>query len=150
MMMMSTFSKIFWSLSMSLWLLENLITDDAPSQDRVFQAAIFNTHLEQDEEDSFDCQPKRRRALEFYKQMYDNQDSCRAISLLDRRAEINFRNSPFITPCHDPDLAWMPHDHFLDMMICVGDGLGLGALLPNLQVHHTYEMTVLYARAGPL
>jgi hypothetical protein len=121
---------------------DNLLSDDAPSQDHIFQAAVFNADLDQDEEDHFESQPKRRRKLEYYKHMYDRQERIHAISSLDRRAEIDFRNSPFVTPTSDPDMAWMPQDHFLDLMVCVGDGLGLGALLPNLQVHHNYEMTI--------
>jgi hypothetical protein len=120
---------------------ENLLSDDAPSQEQVFQAAIFNADLDQDEEDNFDNQPKCRRKLDYYKNMYNRQECIHAISSLDCRAEITFRNSPFVTPPSSPDMAWMPQDHFLDLMVCVGDGLGLGALLPNLQVHHNYEMT---------
>jgi hypothetical protein len=121
---------------------DNLRSEDAPSQDYIFQAAVFNADLDQDEEDNFDCQPKRRRKLEYYKHMYEHQERIHAISSLDRRAEIDFRNSPFVTPSSDPNIAWMPQDHFLDLMVCVSDGLGLGALLPNLTVHHNYEMTV--------
>lgn len=121
---------------------DNLLSDDAPSQDQVFQAAIFNAELDEDEEDSFEAQPKRRRTMDYYKQMYERQESIRAVSSLDRRSEITFRDSPFVTSCTSPDIAWIPQDHFLDLMICVGNGLGLGALLPNLQVHHNYEMTV--------
>jgi hypothetical protein len=119
-----------------------LHSDDAPSQDQVFQAAIFNGDLERDQEDAFNAQPKRARNLEFYKRMYDRRDAIQAMCSLDHRAEIKFRSSSFVSATSDPDLAWMPHTHFLDLMIVVGDGLGLGALIPNLQIHHNYEMTV--------
>lgn len=119
-----------------------LVSDDPASQEQVFQAAVFNADLDEDEEDSFNAQPKHTRKLEYYKGMYDRQDRTRAVTSLDQRAEIKFRNSPFVTPASNPNLAWMPHAHYLDLMIFVGDGLGLGALIPNLQVHQNYEMTI--------
>jgi hypothetical protein len=119
-----------------------LVSDDPASQDQVFQAAVFNADLEEQEEDSFEAQPKRARKLEYYKGMYERKDRVRAVTSLDERAEIKFRNSSFVTPASNPDLAWMPHAHYLDLIIYVGDGLGLGALIPNLRVHQNYKMTI--------
>jgi hypothetical protein len=121
---------------------DHLVSDYAPSQDQVFQAAVFNVEFDQDEEDSFDCQPKRRRTLEYYKRLYDSNNSMQVMLLLDHWTEIDFRNSSFVTHSSSMEMLWMPQDHFLDLMICVSDRLGLGALLPNLRVHHNYEMTM--------
>lgn len=121
---------------------DTLLSDDPPSQEQVFQAAVFNADFDHDEEDTFDAQPKQNRNLRYYKHMYERGDSIRAVTSLENRAEIKFRDSSFVTPASSPDLAWMHHGHFLDLMIFVGDGLGLGALMPNLRVHHNFEMTI--------
>ena len=55
---------------------------------------------------------------------------------------MDFLNSPYVILNDNEDLAWTMDRHYLDLLICVGNGLGLGAILPNVQVDHTFEMTL--------
>jgi hypothetical protein len=120
----------------------SLQVDDAPNQQIALAAAIFGHDTEQDEDNRFEDQQCRRRPLAYFQQMYEHKQIYQALSLLSKRTEVDFRGSPHVTTNDDEDLAWNMDRHFLDLMICVGNGLGLGALLPNLQVHHNYEMTL--------
>jgi hypothetical protein len=120
----------------------NLQTDDAPNQSIALTAALFGHDIDHDGENRFEDQRRRRRPLSYFQQMYEHKQTYQALHLLSNRTEVDFLGSPHITRNDDEDLAWNVDRHFLDLMICVGNGLGLGALLPNLQVHHNYEMTL--------
>jgi hypothetical protein len=53
--------------------------------------------------------------------------------------EIHMDGSEYVTDASDESLAWAVESHFLDMQICVGDGLGLAAMLPNVGMHHALK-----------
>jgi hypothetical protein len=53
--------------------------------------------------------------------------------------EINLEGSKYVTDHMDNSLAWEVRSHFLDLQICVGDGLGLAVMLPNVGMHHALE-----------
>jgi hypothetical protein len=56
------------------------------------------------------------------------------------RREITFDNDTHSTESDNRELAWSTENSYLDLMICVGRGLGLGTVIPNLQTHHNWEL----------
>jgi len=120
--------------------LPNPRADDCPNQEIALAAALFGQNTDHDEESLFEDQPQTSCSLKHLKRIYDQQNAALGLAMLSKRTEVTFLNSQYVTKNTDPDLAWMPDHQYLDLMICVGNGLGLGALLPNLQVHHNYEL----------
>jgi hypothetical protein len=58
---------------------------------------------------------------------------------LSHRTQISVDGSEYVTDYQDPSVAWAVQSHYLDLQICVGDGLGLAAMLPNIPTHHGLE-----------
>jgi hypothetical protein len=54
--------------------------------------------------------------------------------------EITFNDDTHSTELDDRELGWLTENSYLDLMICVGRGLGLGAVILNLQTHHNWEL----------
>jgi len=52
---------------------------------------------------------------------------------------VDFQGSQHVTPNTDNQIAWNLDKHFLDMMVCIGKGLGLDAMVPNMEIDHTYK-----------
>ena len=119
-----------------------LETNDAPSQSLVLNAAVFSQDTEHDEDERFEDQSHHWCTLGSLERLYEQQFREQAIGLLKKRMRVNLHGSPHITANNDASLAWNPDRHFLDMMVCVSSGIGLGALLPNVQIHHNYELTL--------
>lgn len=62
-----------------------------------------------------------------------------AIGALAGRKTITYRQGNFTVSPDDDDIFWTLDKTHLDLLICVGRGLGLGPLLPLMDVLHTYE-----------
>ena len=37
-------------------------------------------------------------------------------------------------------IVWNLNEHYLDMMVCIGNGLGLGAMIPNQAINSLYQV----------
>jgi hypothetical protein len=116
-----------------------LEAEDGLHQSIALQAAFLHNVLQQDETDRFHRQTKKRRPLSYYADLYAKKDSERAIMSLSQRTDLNLDSSGYVVDYREESLAWEVHSHYLDLQICVGDGLGLAAMLPNVGTHHALE-----------
>jgi hypothetical protein len=117
----------------------HLETEDGLPQSVALQAACLQTILQQDETERFHSQVKKRRPLSYFADLYSKKDSERAMMSLSQRTEINLEGSGYVVDHREESLAWEVQSHYLDLQICVGDGLGLAAMLPNVGTHHALE-----------
>jgi hypothetical protein len=117
----------------------HLDAEDGLDQSVALQAACLRNALQQDEADRFHSRTRKRRPLSYFADVYAKKDGFRALRTLTQRTEINFEDSEYVTRHTDESLAWAVETHFLDLQICVGDGLGLAAMLPNVGTHHALE-----------
>jgi hypothetical protein len=121
---------------------ENLHADDAPNQDVALDAAMCAPTAFLDHDDSYSDARVLTKTLGYMKRVYDTCNTTVALELLQRRVQIDMSNAEFITSPDNKDLAWNPDNHYINLMICVPRGLGLGALLPNRLRMHTFEFTL--------
>ena len=56
-----------------------------------------------------------------------------------KRHRVDYASSNFYVPKDGNNLSWTIDRHFIDLMVCVGSGLGLGPMIPNQCTLHTYE-----------
>ena len=42
-------------------------------------------------------------------------------------------------------IAWDLNQHYVDMMVCVGNGLGLGAMIPNQSINSLYQVDLNFS-----
>ena len=47
-----------------------------------------------------------------------------------------------LTALDSTDIAWDINEHFVDMMVCVGRGLGLGLIILNQEVNLLYQINL--------
>jgi hypothetical protein len=119
-----------------------LHTDDAPHQNCALEAALCAPSTSIDHDDKFSDMPVITKSLDYFKRLYETQNTTVAMELLQKRVQIDMQASQLITRSNDKDLSWNPDIHYIDLMICVPRGLGLAALLPNRRRMHTYEFTL--------
>jgi hypothetical protein len=117
----------------------HLHAEDGLDQSVALAAACLDTALRMDEVERFHGQSKKRRPLAYFADLYARNDHSRALRTLTQRTEITLDGSEYVSNHEDGSLAWSVKLHFLDLQICVGDGLGLAAMLPNLGTHHAIE-----------
>jgi hypothetical protein len=53
---------------------------------------------------------------------------------------VNFNSPLYTTQADDETISWAINEHYLDMMVCVGNGLGLGSVIPNQTINSMYEI----------
>lgn len=116
-----------------------LDAEDGLAQNVALEAACLQHPFLQDEGERFHNQYRKRRPLSFFADVYNTKDDERARGTLTQRTEIILDGSEYVTDHADPSLAWSVDSHYLDLQICVGDGLGLAAMLPNIGTHHALE-----------
>ena len=116
-----------------------LQAEDGLPQSVTLEVACLKNALDKEQVERFHSQSKKRRPLSYFADVYAHQDTYRALQTFTRRTEINLEGSEYVTEHTDNSVAWAVESHFLDMQICVGDGLGLAAMLPNVGMHHALE-----------
>jgi hypothetical protein len=124
----------------------HMLADDGPSQDITLRAALEGAAAMDDEAERFHHQAKEERTLDYFAKLYEQDDKRRAVQLLTRRNEIKLEGSQYLSFYDDEELAWQIESHYLDMQICVGGGLGLAAILPNVTIHHSVEFRLVLGK----
>lgn len=119
---------------------ETLLVTDCPGQHAALQAVSCAPDSDTDESSKFFNEPQHSKSLNYFKQLYDNRQSHTARGLLTKRIRVEFRSPAYTTPSDSNTIAWDMNRHYLDMMVCVGKGLGLGALIPNQHANSMYEI----------
>lgn len=122
----------------------DLEADDHPSQDATLQTALrLRIALAGAQEDQFNQTRSRIRPLEYYRQLYLTKDKNAAIALLSSRNEINIVRCDATDEPNDDEISWTIEGSYVDLQICVGNALGLGAMIPNLRVYHGMEFKLM-------
>jgi len=117
----------------------HLQADDRPSQDITLTAALSGPAAVENQAERFHHQSRKTRNLDDMASIFDRRDTLSALKLLGRRNEITLTGSNYVDEHDDQSLVWQVQSHYLDLRICVGCGLGLGAMLPNVGIHHALE-----------
>jgi hypothetical protein len=117
----------------------NFVTDDAPGQDLAMASAMMapDRFNKQDDSQGFFVVRPKTITLSKLERWYTEGRAGNAIALLDGRKEISFEGIHTVS-ADDRGLSWTMDRSFLDLMVCVGKGLGLGPVIPNLNVHHGF------------
>ena len=71
--------------------------------------------------------------------IFNHRDTLSALKLLGQQNEITLTSSNYVDEHDNESLVWQVQSHYLDLRICVGCGLGLGVMLPNVGIHHALE-----------
>jgi hypothetical protein len=121
----------------------HLLTEDRPDQNIALTAALSQVAAIEDQTERFHHQVKEGRSLDYFADLYRRKDKRTALQLLTRRNDIRLEGSRYIAQHNDDGLAWQVVSHYLDLQICVGRGLGLAAMLPNVAVHHGVEFRLM-------
>jgi len=117
----------------------HLQAEDRPSQDITLTAALSGSAAVENQAERFHQQARKRRNLDDMASIFERRDTLSALKLLGRRNEITLSGSEHVDEHDDESLVWQVQSHYLDLRICVGSGLGLGAMLPNVGIHHALE-----------
>ncbi|KIL55667.1 hypothetical protein M378DRAFT_17747 [Amanita muscaria Koide BX008] len=120
----------------------HLQADDGPDQSITLTAALCPDAAVQRQADRFYSQPKGEVKLDALAKLYCQSKEQNALQLLTRRHEITISGSQYVERHDEPTLAWEVPSHFLDLQICVGRGLGLAAMIPNVGIHHAIEFSL--------
>lgn len=122
--------------------------DDALSQTVALKAVIKAQHADADEDASFFEQPVQSLSLGHFRRIYERNDSAAALKLMSRRVHVNFEGEDFVTPSDSGNISWSIDRHFIDMLVCVGKDLGLGAILPNENANSFYNVKLDFTKKG--
>lgn len=116
-------------------------TSDAPSQEVAMASALLAPHtaIASNTAERFFSERVRPIQLNKLRQLYQEDRRKSAIALLTGRHTIAYHGGAFTANKQDPLLVWSADETYIDLVIYVGRGLGLGALLPNVHVHHNFE-----------
>jgi hypothetical protein len=117
----------------------HLRAEDRPDQDITLTAALSMAAAVENQAERFHHQPKKTLRLDELAGVYERKDAHRALRTLTRRNELSLTNSEYVDVHDDERLTWQVQAHYLDLRICVGSGLGLAAMLPNIAIHHAME-----------
>ncbi|KIL64797.1 hypothetical protein M378DRAFT_178583 [Amanita muscaria Koide BX008] len=105
----------------------HLEAEDQPHQNITLTAALCADAAAELQMERFRRQTKRTVKLDELAMIYRRSDERKALTLLTHRHEISLADSAYVTEHDEEMLAWDVKSHFLDLMICVGNGLGLAA-----------------------
>jgi len=119
-----------------------LDSEDAPHQQVALRAALRAPIQDENETERFANQEPTTETLEYFRRTYERKYVQMAMQSLLSRHRVDYERSRLVSSPDRNDLAWMLDKHFIDLMVCVGDGLGLDAMIPNRQTLHTYEFTL--------
>jgi hypothetical protein len=121
---------------------ENLEVDDALPQS-IAQDAILSMQLgDIDESARFYVQTPTPRSLGYLRRIYERRDKANASSLLSSRHRIQYDHVDYVTPQNALNVRWSVDRHYIDMLVCVGRDIGLGAIIPNQVINSLYSIQV--------
>jgi hypothetical protein len=117
-----------------------MIVEQCPGQNTALLAVTFAPDSDTDEESRFNSQVHQTKSLGYFQRLYEGQRPNTAIDLLSKRTKIDYRSGNYTTESDSTEIAWDLNQHYLDMMVCVGSGLGLGAMIPNQSINSLYQL----------
>ncbi len=121
---------------------ENLQVEDALPQSAV-QDAVFSAQLgDVDESALFYAQTAAPISLGYLRCVFERGEKAKAYSLLLSRHRIQYDHPTYITPPDSLDVSWSVDRHYVDMLLCVGRDIGLGAIVPNQSANSLYSIQI--------
>lgn len=120
----------------------NLGTFDAPGQEFALAGALRGSESVLDNSEGFSDERPKDLPLRWLQTWSERSQAASAISALVGRKNINYTRGGYTVKANDGNIFWTAEKTYLDLLICVGRGLGLGPLLPNSHVLHTYEFKI--------
>jgi hypothetical protein len=112
---------------------------DAPDQEAALASAYRAPDKIQDNGEEFSRERLVKLPLRRLETWCEEGDTLSAIGALRGRKWISYDENNYTVKADDGNIFWTMNKTYLDLLICVGGGLGLGPLLPNARVLHTYE-----------
>jgi hypothetical protein len=121
---------------------EALQVDDAPSQDLIRRISDSVLTSEQRVRAEFFEKPKTRLRLEYLRDLFNDKRARVAMASLNTRSSINIDPtvSTSFTRTTDPSLSWSIREFFVDLLICIGNNIGLHAFIPNAEIMYNFEI----------
>lgn len=119
---------------------ETILHFDRPEDDDEVRAAIV----------AFSCREHLTKSLEDVKRIYDLKQRALGLDLLKKRVKVEWRNSDLVLhPSHlGNEVSWKADRHFVDMLVTVSRGIGLGALLPNVTSNMSWKFFLDVSQHG--
>ena len=117
-----------------------LTVEQCPSQNTALLVVNFAPDSNTDEERWFNAPVHQTKSLSYFQRLYEEEHSHTALDLLSRHMKIDFQSQNYTTDNDLMTIAWDLNEHYLDMMVCIGNGLGLGAMIPNQAINSLYQV----------
>lgn len=132
-----------------LSLIPNHLEVDVPlSQSIALEAALMAQRADSDEDAAFFQKHPLTVSLDVFRQLYERGDSHGARNQLRRRVRIDFDDEEFVSPSDSPNISWMVERHYIDLLVCVGNDMGLGVIIPNQSVNTFYSVNMDFSRSS--
>lgn len=113
--------------------------NDAPGQEVALASALRGPDEVQDNGEDFSKERAKDLPLRWLQGWQEQSQTASAIAALSGRKRITYARGGYTVEADDGNIFWTVDKTYLDLLICVGRGLGLGPLVPNSRVLHTYE-----------
>ena len=127
-----------------------LFSPDAPNQSAVALYGLGHEDSNElyEEAERFKHRGVKAVRLEYMQRMYDQKQHAQCLGLLSKRTSIDWRNSDLVSQPRDLGNAvnWRVTKHFIDMIVAVPRGIGLGAMLPHVINDLTWQFTLDVAK----
>jgi hypothetical protein len=118
-----------------------LDTDDPVNQEDLLIHLYRNSDNDLSFEQTFETLQIRKLTVSALERQYKQLRSAQAISSLRTRTQVVLeRDSTYKT--HSPDVSMSCDQHFLDFFMAVGSGMGMDAVLPAVDVDHTWTFNM--------
>ena len=118
---------------------QHLLTDDPIDQDELLYNLYRVSDPNQTFEHAFETLPIRRLNVTAFERQYKNKVSGQAVSSLRTRTQVVLGKDSIYK--HDSsNIELSCSNHFLNFFMAVSSNIGLAAVLPNLQVDHTWTL----------
>lgn len=118
----------------------NLRALDAPGQE-VTMASVVSAPDSVGDDVSFSRERVNNLPLHRL-EAWSEEKNPLAMGALTGRKTITYAGSRYTVRADEENIHWTVDTTYIDLLICVGGGLGLGPLLPNLNSLHTYRFNM--------
>jgi hypothetical protein len=114
-------------------------TDDGLEQEIILQQ-LHNLH-DPTESSSYHELDQHIVRLSTLQAEFTSKRISAALARLKKKNRVRVDGHYKVDP-HDPLLSWNADSHYLDFMTCVAADIGLDALIPNLDILHTFQFSL--------
>ena len=123
-----------------------LFSPDAPKQagDALHGLGREDNNELHEEAERFSQRGAQGLRLEDMQRIYDQKQHAHSLDLLSKRIKVDWRNSDLVSQPRDLGSAvnWRATKLFIDMVVAIPRGIGLGAMLPHVINDLTWQFTL--------